>query len=91
MDVAGSNPVSCSNLPFVQEGAPRGPLLAPRLPVSNVRRMRFDGHDPIDPEREEDALALAPLPLDAAESTWDPLLWALYLRAIAAEGSPTLH
>lgn len=54
--------------------------------------MRYDGHDPIDPEPEEETeLVLAPAPLDAAESLWDPLLWALYLRALAEQKAPTLH
>jgi hypothetical protein len=29
--------------------------------------------------------------VDAAESTWDPMLWALYLRELAREHPPTLH
>lgn len=52
--------------------------------------MRFDGHDPIDPEPEE-ANATAPAPLDAAESAWDPWLWALYLREVAEKAPPLLH
>jgi hypothetical protein len=47
--------------------------------------MRHDGTDPIRPQAPD------PLPLDAAESTWDPLLWALYLRELARENPPTLH
>jgi hypothetical protein len=53
--------------------------------------MRFDGHDPIDPEPEEATHALAPAPLDAAESAWDPWLWALYLRELAENEPPKLH
>jgi len=54
--------------------------------------MRFDGHDPIDRDREEPAEAPPPaIPLDAAESTWDPWLWALYLREVAEKRPPILH
>jgi hypothetical protein len=53
--------------------------------------MRFDGHDPRHPDRELAPGPLAPAPLDAAESTWDPWLWALYLREIAGEQRPLLH
>lgn len=53
--------------------------------------MRYDGHDPIDPEPEPAAEAARPAPLDAAESTWDPWLWALYLREVAEKKPPTLH
>jgi len=53
--------------------------------------MRFDGHDPIDREHEEGEGVLPPAPLDAAESTWDPWLWALYLRELAEKGPHTLH
>ena len=49
--------------------------------------MRFDGFDDI--ERDEEPRA--PVPLDAAESTWDPVLWALYLHALAEEVPRTLH
>jgi hypothetical protein len=49
--------------------------------------MRNDGHDPIDPEPG----ATAPAPLDAAESIWDPWLWALYLREVAEATPPALH
>ena len=54
--------------------------------------MRYDGHDPIDPDPAEAAdSAELPAPLDAAESTWDPWLWALYLREIAEKRPPILH
>jgi hypothetical protein len=53
--------------------------------------MRFDGHDSIDPEPDEAAPAVPPAPLDAAESTWDPWLWALYLREVAEKKPPALH
>jgi hypothetical protein len=54
--------------------------------------MRFDGHDPIDSDRSSPPEAVpAELPLDAAESTWDPWLWALYLRELASERPPALH
>jgi hypothetical protein len=56
--------------------------------------MRCDGHDPIDPtepEPEPAAEAEEPAPLDAAESAWDPWLWALYLREVAAKRPPSLH
>jgi hypothetical protein len=50
--------------------------------------MRKGGYDPTRPGEH-------PLPegapLDAAESTWDPMLWALYLRELAREHPPTLH
>jgi hypothetical protein len=54
--------------------------------------MRFDGHDPIDsdPAGTADAVRV-PAPLDAAESTWDPWLWALYLREVAEKRPPILH
>jgi hypothetical protein len=52
--------------------------------------MRCEGHDPIDPEREPTNV-VPPAPLDAAESTWDPWLWALYLREVAEQAPPTLH
>lgn len=50
--------------------------------------MRNDGTDPNRP-----LVPPAPeaRPLDAAESSWDPLLWALYLRELARENPPTLH
>ena len=53
--------------------------------------MRLDGFDDTDRhegEREEIAL---PVPLDAAESAWDPWLWALYLRELAEKQPPNLH
>ena len=54
--------------------------------------MRYDGHDPIDSDPAETAEAVpVPAPLDAAESTWDPWLWALYLREVAQRKPPTLH
>lgn len=54
--------------------------------------MRFDGQDPIDsgPSSPPES-APAELPLDAAESTWDPWLWALYLRELASERPAVLH
>jgi hypothetical protein len=51
--------------------------------------MRSDGYDPTRPEEEPRAPEVAPL--DAAESTWDPMLWALYLRELVREHPPTLH
>jgi len=54
--------------------------------------MRFDGHDPIDLGCDPLPEALpAELPLDAAESSWDPWLWALYLRELASERLSVLH
>jgi hypothetical protein len=54
--------------------------------------MHFDGHDPIDPGRGSPPEALpAELPLDAAESSWDPWLWALYLRELASERASVPH
>jgi hypothetical protein len=56
--------------------------------------MRFDGFDEIDrddPENEETEEVSVPVPLDAAESAWDPWLWALYLRELAEKRPPTLH
>ena len=53
--------------------------------------MRYDGHDPIDSELEQADDAADPAPLDAAESTWDPWLWALYLRELAEKVPPALH
>ena len=54
--------------------------------------MHFDGHDSNDRDREEPAEATLPeVPLDAAESTWDPWLWALYLREVAEKRPPALH
>jgi hypothetical protein len=57
--------------------------------------MRFAGHDDHDPnDRDRDEAAESPpieIPLDAAESTWDPWLWALYLRELAEKRPPTLH
>jgi hypothetical protein len=51
--------------------------------------MRFDGLDEID--REQGEVPSVSVPLDAAESAWDPWLWALYLREIAAQRPPNLH
>ena len=45
----------------------------------------------IDPEPEETTPVLPPTPLDAAESAWDPWLWALYLRELAENEPPALH
>lgn len=54
--------------------------------------MRHDGHDPIDSDPTAAAEAVtAPDPLDAAESIWDPWLWALYLREVAEKKPPILH
>ena len=53
--------------------------------------MRFDGHDEIDRDREPAETPPPEIPLDAAESTWDPWLWALYLREVAEQQPPTLH
>jgi hypothetical protein len=53
--------------------------------------MRYDGHDEIDRDREESEEIAPPVPLDAAESAWDPWLWALYLRELAEKRPPTLH
>jgi len=53
--------------------------------------MRFDRHDPIDPDSEAAAETPPSAPLDAAESAWDPWLWALYLREVAEQRPPTLH
>jgi hypothetical protein len=50
--------------------------------------MRSDGYDPTRPDEHP---APEAAPLDAAESTWDPMLWALYLRELAREHPPTLH
>jgi len=51
--------------------------------------MRFDGFDEID--RDPPEVPPPSVPLDAAESAWDPWLWALYLREIAEQRPPTLH
>ena len=55
--------------------------------------MRFDGQDPIDsgPSSPPPETPPEEFPLDAAESTWDPWLWALYLRELASDGGPVLH
>jgi hypothetical protein len=53
--------------------------------------MRYDGHDPIDSDPAGTADVPVPAPLDAAESTWDPWLWALYLREVAEQRPPILH
>ena len=54
--------------------------------------MRFDGHDPIDSRAGAGGGRRgSPAPLDAAESSWDPWLWALYLREVAEKKPPTLH
>jgi hypothetical protein len=53
--------------------------------------MRFDGHDPGNMDREAAPEPLPAAPLDAAESTWDPWLRALYLREIEAEQRAVLH
>ena len=50
--------------------------------------MRHDGTDPTWPEGPK---APEAPPLDAAESSWDPLLWVLYLRELARENPRTLH
>jgi hypothetical protein len=54
--------------------------------------MRSDGSDPIDSEPEDAASeAASSAPVDAAESIWDPWLWALYLREVAETTPRTLH
>jgi len=53
--------------------------------------MRRDGHDPIESDPDGTVKAVLPTPLDAAESTWDPWLWALYLREVAEKRPPILH
>jgi hypothetical protein len=53
--------------------------------------MRHDGFDEIDRDRGESEEIAPPVPLDAAESAWDPWLWALYLRELAEKRPPTLH
>lgn len=53
--------------------------------------MRFDGHDPAESDLHPEPEAPPQAPLDAAESTWDPWLRALYLEAIASEQQPSLH
>jgi hypothetical protein len=53
--------------------------------------MRFDEHDPSDRGSAENSAPPEPAPLDAAESTWDPWLWALYLREVAEQRPPALH
>jgi hypothetical protein len=53
--------------------------------------MRFDGIDEIDRDEDETEEVSLPVPLDAAESAWDPWLWALYLRELAEKRPPTLH
>lgn len=54
--------------------------------------MRLDGTDEIDRDGgEESEPLLVPVPLDAAESAWDPWLWALYLRELAEKQPPSLH
>jgi hypothetical protein len=53
--------------------------------------MRNDGSDlTLRAERPLPESA-PPAPLDAAESPWDPLLWALYLRELARENPPTVN
>lgn len=44
-----------------------------------------------DPILLEPSEAAEGLPVDAAESTWDPILWTLYLREIAREHPPAVH
>jgi hypothetical protein len=53
--------------------------------------MRFDGHDPGTTDRDAALEPPPAAPLDAAESTWDPWLWALYLRELAGERASVLH
>jgi hypothetical protein len=50
--------------------------------------MRNDG---LDLDLRDERPLPEPAPLDAAESTWDPLLWALYLRELARENPPTVN
>jgi len=53
--------------------------------------MRFDRPDTETTDREADPTASPAIPLDAAESAWDPWLWALYLREIADHNGRVLH
>jgi hypothetical protein len=54
--------------------------------------MRHDGFDEIERDEDERAEEVpSPVPLDAAESAWDPWLWALYLRVLAEKRPPTSH
>ncbi len=53
--------------------------------------MRFDGQDSGSADREPPLETPLSTPLDAAESSWDPWLWALYLREVAGERRPVLH
>lgn len=53
--------------------------------------MRHDGFDEIDRDGGEIEEVSPPVPLDAAESAWDPWLWALYLRELAERRPATLH
>ena len=54
--------------------------------------MRHEDFDEIDrDEAKEVENPESPVPLDAAESAWDPWLWALYLREIAEKRPPVLH
>ena len=53
--------------------------------------MRYELDDIDRDGEEEPEEALTPVPLDAAESAWDPWLWALYLRELAEKRPATLH
>ena len=71
---------------------PRGGIGACRgLLREHASTMHFDGHDPGNTDCDAAFEPLAAAPLDAAESTWDPWLRALYLREIEAERQPALH
>lgn len=53
--------------------------------------MRHDGFDEIDRDGGESEELAPPVPLDAAESAWDPWLWALYLRELAEKRPANVH
>lgn len=70
--------------------------MPPRGPCSRGARverfaMRQDGFDEIDRDEEESEELSPPVPLDAAESAWDPWLWALYLRELAEKRPHSVH
>jgi hypothetical protein len=56
-----------------------------------MRNEGYDERDERDRDGEEPEETSGPIPLDAAESSWDPWLWALYLRELAEKRPPTLH
>ena len=53
--------------------------------------MHFDRHESDDPDAAEAVETRPPAPIDAAESSWDPWLRALYLRELEVEHRPPLH